>query len=170
MIIKFILFFPLDILMKLIGLIFAPIISLFVDEEGYLPEILYWFQTPDSNMYGYLGDIGFYQKHRDKTNSWLGRWWVCTLWQWRNTSHGFSVHVLGVDDRNDPLETVWESGEGDLKKYLRVVKDIGFDFKGAFKYPFINYRFRYRFGWKLHQDLNYPAQYVFSISPFMSID
>ena len=170
MYLKFILFLPLDILMKLVGLIAAPLVSLFVSKDGYLPQILYWFQTSDSNMFGYLGDQGFYEQHKSQTGSYVGRWWVCTKWQWRNTSHGFSVYVLGVDDRNLPLETVWETGEGDLKKYYKVVKDVGFDFKGSLKYPFINFRFRWRIGWKLHQDLNHPAQYVFSVSPFKRLE
>ena len=172
--IKYLLYLPLDICMKIIGLVLAPFISLFVDEDGYLPDMFYWFQTPDSNMFGYLGDRGFYEEHKNQTDSYIGRWWVCTKWQWRNTSHGFSVYELGVEDRSFKLITLWESGKGDLKKYLRVIKNRetieGFDFKGSIKYPFVNYRFRWRIGWKLHQDLNYPAQYVFSISPIKSIE
>lgn len=167
---KYIIFLPFDVGMKIIGVLLAPFFSCFVDENGNLPDALYWFQTPDSNMFGMYGDAGFYDEYQDLTHTPLGRWWVCTLWQWRNTAHGFSVFVLGVDDRNKTIETRWETGDGDLKKYFKIVAGIGFDFKGSFKYPGINYRFRWRFGWKLHQDLNYKAQYVFSISPFMSIE
>lgn len=161
---------PFDMAMKVVGLIAAPFVSLFVDKNGFLPNWLAWFETPDSNMFGYTGDMGFWEDHCLDTKTWLGRWWVCTLWQWRNTSHGFSVYVLGVDDRGKELVTKWESGEGDLKKYLKVVDGVGFDFKGSFKYPFIDYRFRWRFGWKLHQDTHRKAQYVFSISPIMKIE
>lgn len=162
---KWLLLLPFDIALKLIGLAFAPFFSLFVSKDGNLPSLLYWFSTPDSNMFGYLGDRGFYEQHRNQTETWLGRWWVCTLWQWRNTSHGFSVFILGVYDMGKPLVTKWETDSC----YLKVVDGVGFDFKGSIKYPGINYRFRWRLGWKLHQDLNYPAQYVFSISPIMSL-
>lgn len=166
---KYIIFLPFDVFMKIIGVLLAPFFSCFVDDNGDLPSALYWFQTPDSNMFGYLGDVGFWQEHQDDTHTWLGRWFVCTKWQWRNTSHGFSVFILGVYDQNKELVTIWESGAGDLKKYFRVVDGAGFDFKGSVKYPFVAYRLRWRFGWKLHQDLRHPAQYVFSISPFMSL-
>ena len=170
MYLKYIIFLPFDVVMKIIGVLLAPFFSLFVDENGNLPDGLSWFQTPDSNMFGMYGDAGFLQEHKDDTHTWLGRWWVCTLWQWRNTAHGFSVYVLGVDDRDKPLETVWEAGDGDLKKYFKIVAGIGFDFKGSVKYPFVAYRLRWRLGWKLHQDPNNKAQYVFSISPFMSCE
>lgn len=162
---KWFLFLPLDVLAKVVGVVFAPAISLFVDRDGQLPSWLYWFATPDSNMFGCLGDRGFYEEHKDKTDTWLGRWWVCTLWQWRNTSHGFSVFILGVDDRDKELITKWETD----RSYFKLVDGVGFDFKGSIKYPFVTYRLRCRFGWKLHQDLNHPAEYVFSISPIMSL-
>lgn len=165
MILNYILYLPFDLLMKVVGALLAPTTSLFVDKKGNLPKWLYWFQTPDSNMFGYLGDRDFYEDHKDQTNTFFGRWWVCTLWQWRNTSQGFSTFVLGVNDRNRVLETVWENEN----IYLKKIKGLAFDFKGSLKYPFINYRLRWRFGWKLHQDLNYPAQYVFSISPFITL-
>jgi len=171
---KWLLLVPIDVLMKLVGYVVAPFVSLFVNENGYLPDRLCWFETPDSNMFGFLGDYGFYQDNLGNTNTYFGRWWVCTKWQWRNTSHGFSVYVLGVADSHLPLETVSESGEGDLKKYHKVVRENGrikgFDLKGSAKYPGINYRFRWRLGWKLHQDLNHKAQYVFSFSPFKKFE
>ena len=171
---KWFLLVPVDLVLKITGLVFAPFFALFVNEKGELPDWLYWFATPDSNMFGCMGDAGFYAEHKDKTATWPGRWWVSFLWQWRNTSHGFSVFVLGVADSHLPLETVFETGSGDTTKYLRIVRENkrikGFDLKGSAKYPGLNYRFRWRFGWKLHQDLNHKAQFVFSVSPFKKFE
>lgn len=168
---KWLLLVPIDLLMKVVGLVFAPLISLFVDEEGYLPKLLSWFSTPDSNMFGKPGDRGFYEEHKDKTDSFMGRWIVCTKWQWRNTSQGFSTYTLGAKDKD--TRTVWESGEGDLVKYFKLAgisKTTAFEFKGALKWPFVKKRFRWRLGWKLQWDERFPAQFVFSISPFMSME
>lgn len=170
---KYIIFLPFDIVMKIIGVLLAPFFSFFVDENGNLPDWLYWFTTPDSNMFGMYGDAGFYDEYRDLTHTPLGRWWVCTLWQWRNTSQGFSTFCLGVYDQALDVETIWESGSGDLAKYLKVAKKgsaiNAWEFKGAFKWPFAQKRFRWRMGWKLGWHGKLPAQYVFSISPFMSL-
>lgn len=170
MILKWLFWSPFDIFVKIIGVLLAPFFSLFVDENGDLPDCLFWFQTPDSNMFGMYGDAGFYSEHKDDTHTWLGRWWVCTLWQWRNTSQGFSTFAIGLDDSELPLETIFEKERIYLKLVRKDGKRYGFDFKGSLKYPFINFRLRWRFGWKLHQEPKYPSQYVFSISPFISND
>lgn len=158
---------PVDMLMKIAGLILAPFFSLSVSKNGQLPRLFRWFETPDSNMFGFLGDKGFYEEHRYDTDTFWGRWWVCTLWQWRNTSQGFSTYVIGASDEN--TRTVWQSGEGDLVKYFKL-SDDAFELKGAAKWPFLKKRFRWRIGWKLQWDERFPAQYVFSICPFMSYE
>lgn len=169
-----ILLLPFDVIVKIIGLVFAPVFSLFVDEEGDLPLYLLLFQTPDSNMFGYDGDMGFYEDHKHQLDTFLGRWWVCTLWQWRNTSQGFSTFTLGVYDSNLLIETKWELGEGKLYKYFKTASLDGrtkaWEFKGAFQWFNLNKRFRWRLGWKLQWDEDLPAQYVFSISPFTTMN
>lgn len=174
MYIKWLLFLPVDIAMKIIGLIVAPIVSLFVSKSGLLPKWLCWFETPDSNMFGDPGDRGFREKHKDSTDSFLGRWYVCTLWQWRNTSQGFSTYVLGADDRGLIEHLEWIKDAGDLKKYKKTVWEDGqlvaFEYKGAFQWFGLKKRFRWRIGWKIHWDIRFKAQYVFSVSPFMSMD
>lgn len=173
--IKYLLSLPLDIAMKLIGLVVAPIVSLSVSKDGYLPDWLSWFETPDSNMFGLYGDAGFYNEYQDLTHMPLGRWWVCTLWQWRNTAQGFSTFALGVDEHDLIIDKYRRTGEGDLIKYFVTVKDLSgkiraFEFKGAFKWPGLNLRFRWRLGWKLNWHKDLPAQYVFSVSPFLSLE
>lgn len=171
----YIIYLPISLLMKVIGMLVAPITSLFVSKYGMLPNWLSWFQTPDSNMFGYTGDRGFYEEHLCKTDSFWGRWWVATKWQWRNTSQGFDTFVLGVEDKNLNVQTEWEKDSGDLVKYYKTAKDHNgkikaWEFKGAFQWFNLKKRFRYRIGWKLHWDKLFPAQYVFSINPFISIE
>ena len=171
---KWLLLVPIDLLLKVTGLVFAPLFSLFVDEDGFLPEILYWFATPDSNQFGFTGDMGFFEDNCLNTKTFWGRWWVCTKWQWRNTSQGFSTFCLGVYDQSLTIETVSESGTGDLKKYFRLAKKgnetRAWELKGSVKWPFLKKRFRWRLGWKLRWHERLPAQFVFSVSPLMSME
>ena len=39
---KWLLLVPIDLILKITGLVFAPFFALFVDEDGFLPEILYF--------------------------------------------------------------------------------------------------------------------------------
>lgn len=171
---KYILILPVYLLMKIVGKVVAPIVALTVSPQGNLPRWLKWFQTPDSTMFGEGGDHGFFADNIDKTDTYFGRWWVATKWQWRNTCHGFNTWAIGVDDRGLIEHLEWVKDVRDLQKYKKTVQEDGkivaFEFKGAFQWFNLAKRFRWRIGWKIRWDIRFPAQYVFSVSPFMSME
>ncbi|MDL2284383.1 hypothetical protein LJC19_04495 [Oxalobacter sp. OttesenSCG-928-P03] len=161
---KFLWYLLLDTVVMITGLILAPIISLFVDRKGNLPGWLYWFQTPDSNMWGDPGDAGFYEDHVDDSC-----WWTATLWQWRNTTQGFSTFVLGLDETGLTIIEI-PSGRGYWKSAVKDDKQVGFEWKIDLKYPFIEKRFVIRMGWKFGWDERFPAQFAgISIRPWQSM-
>lgn len=157
----------LNILALLIAYALNPIVALFVDEDGYLPKCLFWFATPDSNMFGYKGDMGFYESHRTKTNTWLGRVMTCCAWMYRNTAQGFREDVLGYRRHDgDVLDIV--SGASDKCSWDKSTCGWAFQYHGSYFWSDTK-RFRWNIGWKLNalskRDV---AMIVFSISPYIN--
>jgi len=129
----------------------APLLSFFIDKEGYFPKWLWWFQTPDSNMDGCDGDAVFCQTHKT-TNV----WWRRTLWQWRNTAQGFSDY-LGTSFNNPKLSIYGNINIGRLPTYrtgwyaILVRDDDGrtaFEFSCTYS-SLPNRCWGVRLGWKL---------------------
>lgn len=178
-IIRWILFSILDRLFFVIALLTNPLVSLFVTKNGELPRLFLWWATPDSNMFGYDGDSGFYEENKDKINSYFGRWWVCTKWLYRNTAQGFSTYVCGLDDSKFLIKEEVYVDETGLTKEERLAynggKIVGFEYKGGFLWWFTDeYYFRYRIGYKFNfaesRGYDLPAQIVQSITPFKKIE
>ena len=89
-ILKYIFLLFLNIIANLIGIIFNPFVVLFANRGGWLPNWLWWFQTPDNSL---NGDIGWRTEHF----LWLrnGSYLKRVLWLYRNNVHGFSTNILG---------------------------------------------------------------------------
>lgn len=145
--IRYILYFPANIIMSAVGLATGWLAALFVDRNGHLPRWLTWYETPDSNCFGIDGDAGFRDRHAHLLGTWAGRWYVCTRWLFRNCMNGFRESVLGV--LSDPIP------------------DWAFQWHSQFNWN-SRYRFRWNIGWKLNMAKKRPkCMYVFSISPFV---
>lgn len=130
----------------------APIIALFVKDDGYLPKYLWWFQTPDSKMDGCNGDVNFCNLNQGRN-----KWWTATRWQWRNTAHGFA-HMLGTSFANPKIKSFGKPEQiGRLPTYrpgwyLLIVTDE--DGRSAFEFAatwdaFPTTCWNIRLGWKL---------------------
>ena len=61
---KWLLMVPVSLLVTVACVLFAPVIVLFASPMGWLPNWLWWFQTPDNSL---DGDEGWKKEH----------------WQWR---------------------------------------------------------------------------------------
>ena len=83
---------PLSFLMAILGRILAPILPFFVQDDGYLPRWLWWFQTPDNPC---DGDIGHWERHPG--TDWWSTYKRRVAWFWRNVGYGFDIDVLGLD-------------------------------------------------------------------------
>lgn len=80
---------PLSLAFTLLAWLLAPVLPLFASRNGWLPDWLAWFQTPDNSL---DGDTGWINEH------WQFRYWLpaplCTYvgrvgWLWRNPAYGF---------------------------------------------------------------------------------
>lgn len=82
---------PLDLIMAIVGRLVAPILPFFVQENGFLPRWLWWFQTPDNPCDGDAGHLKRWPKS--------GPFWTYMrrlAWFLRNVSYGFGIDVLGT--------------------------------------------------------------------------
>ena len=78
---------PFELFAKLL----SPILAFFVNEEGWLPQWLWWFQTPDNTCDGDAGHL-----KRWPRNGTFWTWMRRCAWLFRNSAYGFNFYVLGV--------------------------------------------------------------------------
>ena len=170
MYIRYLISAPLDLISCILALILSPFTSFLVDKNGDLKFLRIWLRTPDSNMFGNPGDAGFYERNKSKLDSYLGRVWVCFLWQWRNTAQGFSQNILGFDS-SGYREISRKEISKDKYNYEFIVGQNSslvksFQFKGSY-YWNEKKRFRWNLGWKLNMtDTQSKAMIVVSIGPY----
>lgn len=121
---KWILFLLIGVPFELFAKVLSPVLACFVGEDGYLPQWLYWFQTPDNSCDGDKG-------HRERWPkdgvfwTWLRR----TAWLFRNSAYGFNIVAIGFKWQAGDVKTVDgdpavgdRSGVSGLCKW-RIVRD-----------------------------------------------
>lgn len=88
---KWFLFLLIGVPFELFAKVISPILACFVQEDGYLPKWLYWFQTPDNSC---DGD----RKHRLRwpRDGVFWTWARRCAWLFRNSAYGFNYYVLGL--------------------------------------------------------------------------
>lgn len=140
--------------MAILGRILAPILPLFADNEGWLPDWLWWFQTPDNPL---DGDAGHWERHPG-TDAWA-TYTRRVAWCWRNVAYGFDIDVLGVETKSTD-DLIFE-GDRDVgakpprsgwqwKKIVREGKVVAFQLYGVRQYRVWPQRcLRVNLGWKL---------------------
>ena len=96
----FLCLFP-SALMEIVGRVLAPILPFFVQEDGYLPSWLWWFQTPDNPC---NGDAGHWERHPG-TDAW-STYKRRVAWFWRNVAYGFNIEVIGFKWRDGDVKQV----------------------------------------------------------------
>lgn len=146
---------PLSLFMAVLGRVLAPVLPFFVQDDGYLPRWLWWFQTPDNTC---DGDRGHWERHPG-----TGRWATYgrrTAWFWRNVGYGFDIDVLGLKAKDgDTLTFSGVEGVGTNPSKngyeWRVLRRAdgtraGFQLYAVYVWPFWKTRcLRMNFGWKI---------------------
>lgn len=112
MYIRYALMVPVSLVLSLIAMIIAPILPLFarikdgpIDNNAaygpgpWLPKWLWWFQTPDNNLWG------------DHTFQTLNgqSYWSQVKWLWRNPAYAYGVQYI------DGLSPAIWSGDREIK-------------------------------------------------------
>ncbi|HIU85219.1 MAG TPA: hypothetical protein IAC66_07640 [Candidatus Aphodousia gallistercoris] len=173
-VIIFVAFLPVSIAFAVIGRLLAPVLALFCDEQGWLPEWLSWFQTPDTSC---DGDAGHHERWPKE-----GAFWTYArrvAWLLRNVSYGFDIQVLGADIF--PGDTIKVSGNPDIGESSGIsglcIRELVRDGKTkAFQFFFVRHYqlfgvdkcVRIGAGWKLWngvKEVGYKAQYWAFFNP-----
>ena len=140
--------------MAVVGRLLAPVLPFFVRDDGYLPDWLSWFQTPDNPC---DGDAGHWERHPG-TDAW-STYKRRTAWFWRNVCYGFDIDALGVEVRS--TDTLNFEGDRDVgakpprsgwqwKQVKRDGKTIAWQLYGVRQYRVWPQRcLRVNLGWKL---------------------
>jgi hypothetical protein len=171
--------FPVHILFEIICHIFNPIVVLFADEEGNLPNWLKWFQThdsvldkPDARVAELWGSWLCYKETDSYLIYILKRYVRRVFWLYRNTGYGFRYYVLGysfnpslikvktiskygLDFRYDsnPSKNLWNRGWGLYIDYTYCSR----------------FRLNVYVGWKMKSMIiDNRTMYAYRINPFFS--
>ena len=168
------LIFP-SLFMAVFSRVLCPILPLFANEEGYLPDWLSWFQTPFDSL---DGDRHSWERHPG-TDAW-STYWRRVCWLWRNAAYGFDMEICGVWVNPDK-DTITVDGNPDIGdntgisgkcvwKAYRDGKLIAWQWYFCHHYEIfgIHKCVRIGFGWKIWNDeklRTMPAQFWFYINP-----
>ena len=157
----------------------TPIIVLFADKEGKLPNWLYWFSTVD---HGIDGDKGWIEGSRpikiEKTK--IDQYRNRIHWLLRNSADGFASSILGIKTGfgkeefiivGDSLVTNGPPGRsGIVKRYYKrdgKVKAFQWYYVRQYKH-WPNQCIRINIGWKMFSGIDYsPLRFDFSPSPYL---
>lgn len=107
---KWFLFLLIGVPFELFAKLISPILAFFVQENGWLPDWLYWFQTPDNSC---DGDAGHRKRWPRDGVFWT--WARRAAWLFRNSAYGFNYFILGI--HYQPGDLHWHEGNpevGDL--------------------------------------------------------
>lgn len=86
---RYFLLAPLSAIFTLLAILLSPILALCIKKDGYLPNWLSWFQTPDNPA---IGDESFQTNQMSWTTS---KYLYALFWLCRNPAYGFD-HLLGA--------------------------------------------------------------------------
>ena len=165
--------FP-SLIMAIAGRLLAPILPLFCNANGWLPDWLSWFQTPDNSC---DGDAG----HRARWPKDGFFWTYCrrVAWLLRNVAYGFDIDVLGKwVEPKDQITVIGNPDIGDLsgisgtcyRELIHEGKFIAFQWFYVRHYSIFSFHkcIRIGLGWKLWNGVKperYSAQYWFYFNP-----
>lgn len=156
------------------NLFLAPFVVLFVDNDGWLPKWLWWFQTPDNPLSAQVQDRWF-PEHDTPLKRWINN----VSWMYRNSMYGFSESILGftieegftylcIGDENvgnKPLH------EGSVRRYLTSGGKTYWQWYYIKAWGPAKYQrcIRINLGWKLwgSRSIGQKKSIVCSFNPFM---
>lgn len=175
-ILQALIYLPINLLVTFIAYILAPVLPAFANTAGWLPNWLWWFQTPDNSI---DGDNAFNTPSKHPYITKMPRYIRQMFWLIRNPSYGFNWTVLATKPLpNNPAKFI-----GDLYAKGKVGK-YGWCFSWITKTKYFHLKIyqptifgkclKFRIGWNLSnaiQNKTYSGKtikYCFTCNPFKS--
>lgn len=141
--------FPLGVLtwiVSLINIIFAPVLALFINSEGYLPFFLNWFQPSDNPA---IGDQPWKEEHPT-----YGNYRLAVTYMIRNPGQGFDQFISAdIDEKTDVKvygDINTKDGENGVQGWYFITGDGYFHFSYIWHIPFTEKCLTGGLGWRLH--------------------
>lgn len=169
--VKWIVFLPLTIIMYIVGQFAAPILPAFASDDGWLPNWLSWFQTPDNSI---DGDRGHRKRWPRETPFW--RYVRRVAWLQRNCCYGFDDSVIGI--HTQPTDVLYEVGETEAsdrkgisgtcwRTLYRDDKLVAWHLYHVYHYKICRFKacIRISLGWKLWNPETVDKQYTCYFHP-----
>lgn len=165
-------FLPINLIMLFAAYLLAPILPLFASDDGWLPNSLAWFQTPDNSL---DSDEGWQTHFTWIKNRYIRR----VLWLWRNPAYGFDNTVLSLRiPANSTIEYYGNNYVSDnpltagwvFRTITKNEELIIWQFYTVIPYRFFSLRcIRINLGWKLWGNISVgqTKQFVCSFNPWM---
>lgn len=169
---KWALYAPVSIFVAILFRLLAPIVALFCNEDGWLPDWLSWFATPDNSCDGDEGHKERWPKD--------GLFWTYArrvAWLLRNVGYGFDIQVLGIEIKETDEITIngnpsigEQSGISGTcyREAFRDGEKIAFQWYYVKHYKLLgkwNKCVRIGFGWKLWNEKPFIAQFWLYCNP-----
>ena len=163
-----------NLIFTILAVVLIPVISLFVDKDGWLPKWLWWFQTPDTAIgksEWFLANAAPYKA----PSTWWETYANRMAWLFRNPAYGFDLGVLAYNTKDGDVLKVRGTRtmdgvvvENDPKIINGDVRHAGWFYatKGSAWQLYVvhhwneNHCTKLNLGWKLWGDD--PHQFVFS--------
>lgn len=170
------LYLPVNLAVTVIAWLLTPALPLFASEAGWLPQWLWWFQTPDNSI---DGDNAFNTPSKHPIITRLPRYIRRALWLIRNPSYGFNWTVLAT--RPLPANPYRYFGDINAKDKVGLygwcfsyVTGTRYFHLKVYKPTIFGKCLKFRIGWNLSNALmngTYAGQeikYCFTCNPFKS--
>ena len=173
--IKWLLLYPLNLIVELIAYLCAPIVALFITKRErldrvkrlgnqqismkreYLVDWLYWFQTHDNAVdeywWGCFSDDSIFSYLKNGTQeqydtSKVFRYLCRVMWLWRNCAYGFSYNIFGVPlDKTEFVKEYGTKHQGFW--YLFTKRESSFQLEMQIPTPW-SWHISTNIGWKEH--------------------
>lgn len=172
---KYALLVVADLFVSFLNLFLAPFVVLFANDAGFLPNWLYWFQTPGDSL-----DHDYHNKRFPGPQTGWRRWFSRAAWLYRNSMYGFAIEVLGAKTKGTDLRVTY----GDDRTSNRPIHSgyVHYELYRDGKLVYFQYYLviqwcetrclRVNIGWKLwgfEPGVDKNCQLTFSPNPFMGL-
>ena len=156
--IRYLAYFPIAVIGSLIGIVFAPVIALFVDSNGNLPYLLKYWETVDSTMFDPLWKAS----HPSYSN-----YMLAMTWSMRNPFYGGCYSLLG--NKGKGTIRIYGNPQAQEKDgisgFFFYLADNGvYQFKIITKIPFTNSCVISESGWQI-KDTTHPTFGSYELAP-----
>ena len=96
-------YLPASLAFDVFGRLLTPIVVLFADKDGWLPSLLWWWQTPDNSIDGDAGHLARWGTSTAPLAAYVRR----VAWLWRNCGYGFNIDVIGFKHQAGDVKQVY---------------------------------------------------------------